>query len=362
VSRRTWRLVIASAVTVGVLAAVFAGVFPRFAHYSQAWSSIQRIPAGYLVALAVAAVANIAIGAWPLQAALPGLGYRPAFIVGQTSFAISNALPAGGAIGLGVEYDMLESYRVGAGAAAGASAISTVFNLFATLTMPVLGVLALLATGQVRWHYVLIAVIGGLAVAASVAATTAVLRSEGGARRVGRLADRYVNALTRRLRRGRTVDVAGKILDFRSDVVGVLRKRWPVVIGSTLLPQFSLWLILLLAVHALEHGVHGHFRVTWPESLAAFSFAAILSYLPVSAGGLGTVDAGLIGLLTAFGATGSQALAADVVWRVATFVPQVTTGALAFLWWRVTGRWRRAGAAGAGRRSGRTGRNVGGSG
>lgn len=365
----TWRTVIASAITIGVLAAVFAGVFPRFAHYSQAWSSIQRIPAGYLVALAVAAVANIAIGAWPLQAALPGLGYRSAFIVGQTSFAMSNALPAGGAIGLGVEYDMLESYRVGPGAAAGASAISTVFNIFATLVMPVLGVLALLATGQVRWHFALIAVVGGVAVVVSVVAMTAVLRSENGARRVGRSADRYVNAVSRRLRHGRTVDVAGKVLDFRSDVVDVMRHRWPVVIGSTLLPQFSLWLILLLAVHALEHGVHGGFRVSWPESLAAFSFAAILSYLPVSAGGLGTVDAGLTGLLTAFGATGSQALAADVVWRAATFVPQVVTGALTFLWWRVSGRTRRAAVGGGGRppgggRSGgrRPGGNVGGCG
>jgi uncharacterized protein (TIRG00374 family) len=349
-------------VTVGVLAAVFAGVFPRFAHYSQAWSSIQRIPAGYLLALAAAAVANIAIGAWPVQAALPGLGYRPAFMVGQTSFAISNALPAGGAIGLGVEYDMLESYRVGPGPAAGASAISTVFNLFATLTMPILGVLALLATGQVRWHYALIAVVGSVAVIVSVAAMAAILRSEAGARRVGRLADRYANAVSRRLRHGRTIDVAGKVLDFRSDVVHVLRKRWPVVIGSTLLPQISLWLILLLAVETLEHGVHGDFRVTWAESLAAFSFAAILSYVPVSAGGLGTVDAGLTGLLTAFGATGSQALAADVVWRAATFVPQVITGALTFLSWRLTGRKRRAGAVPAGRRSGGNGGNVAGSG
>jgi len=112
---------------------------------------------------------------------LPGLRYRPAFVVGQTSFAISNALPAGGAIGLGVEYDMLESYGFGAGAAGSASAISSVFNVFATLVMPVVGVLALLFTGQVRWHYLLIAAVGVLVVGAALAATAVTLHSEDGA-------------------------------------------------------------------------------------------------------------------------------------------------------------------------------------
>jgi putative heme transporter len=339
--RRRWRAVALSAVTVGVLVAVFAGVFPRFAHYSQAWSSIRGIPAEYLIALAVAAIVNIAVGAWPLQAALPGLGYRRAFVVGQTSYAMSNALPAGGAVGLGVEYDMLESYGFGTGAAAGASAISTVFNVYATLVMPVLGVLALLFTGQLRWHYVLIAIVGTAAVGVSGTAMAAILRSEGGARRVGRRLDRCLTPVTRRLLRGRTVNLSGKVLDFRSDVVEVMKARWPAVIGSTLLPQLTLWSILLVALRGLEHGAHGHSGVTWAESLAALSFAMVVSFIPVTAGGLGTVDATLTGLLSAFGATGSQALAVDVVWRAASFIPQVLTGALTFLWWRATARQRR---------------------
>ncbi|WP_176731681.1 lysylphosphatidylglycerol synthase transmembrane domain-containing protein [Micromonospora rhizosphaerae] len=316
--------------------AVFVGVFPRFANYSQAWSSIQRMPTVYLVALVAAAVVNIAVAAWPLQAALPGLRYGPAFVVGQTSFAFSNAVPAGGVIGLGVEYDMLGSYRFGTGAAASATAISTVFNVFATLVMPVVGVLALLISGEVRWHFLLIAVVGVCGVGIAVAAFAAILHSEGGARRVGRTADRLVNAPAQRLLHGRTVNLTGKVLDFRAAVVEVMKTRWPAVVGSTLIPQLTSWSILFLTQRGLEKGDHVSFGVTWPESLAAYSFAVIVSFIPVTTGGLGTVDAGLTGLLTAFGATGSQALAADLVWRAGTFVPQVLTGALMFLWWRVT--------------------------
>jgi putative heme transporter len=243
---RPWRRVVAVAVTLGVLLAVFAGVFPRFAHYSQGWSSIQRIPAAFVIAIVAAAVVNIAVSAWPLQAALPGLGYRSAFVVGQTSYAMSNALPGGGAVALGVKYDMLGSYGFGTAAAAGATAISAVFNILATLAMPVLSVLALLLYGQLHWQYVLIAIVGSAVVGLSGAAMAAVLRSEDGARRVGRRLDRYLNPLVRRLRRGRGVDVSGKVLDFRSHVVGVMRARWPAVVGSTLLPLFTSWSVLLL--------------------------------------------------------------------------------------------------------------------
>jgi uncharacterized protein (TIRG00374 family) len=261
-------------------------------------------------------------------------------------------VPGGGAVGLGVEYDMLESYGFGAGEAASASVISSVFNVFATLVMPVVGVLALLVTGEAGWRYVLIAVVGSLVVGAALAAMAVIFRSEDGAHRVGRTADRYVNAVARRLFRGRTVDITGKVLDFRADVVDVMRTRWPAVIGSTLLPQFTSWSILFVALRGLEHDAPAGSAVTWPESLAAFSFAVVVSFIPVTAGGLGTVDASLTGLLTAFGATGSQALAVDIVWRAATVVPQVLTGALTFLWWRVTAGRRRRAAAGTARRTG----------
>jgi uncharacterized membrane protein YbhN (UPF0104 family) len=87
--------VVSTAVTVAVLVVVFAGIFPKVADYSQAWSSIQQMPTAYVVALVMATVVNLAVYVWPLQAALPGLGYGPGFVVRQTSFAISNAVPSG---------------------------------------------------------------------------------------------------------------------------------------------------------------------------------------------------------------------------------------------------------------------------
>jgi uncharacterized protein (TIRG00374 family) len=235
---------------------------------------------------------------------------------------------------------MLDSYGFGAGAAASAIAIVSVFNVFATLVMPVLGALALLTSGVVEGTYLLIAAIGILAIGIAVVAFTVVLRSERGARTVGRWADRLVNPLVRRLAHGRSVDLTGTILDFRSSVVDVMQTRWVQVTLSTLLLQFTSWAILVLALRGLQAGAGGP-AVTWTEALAAFSFARVASFIPITPGGLGTVDAALAALLTGFGATSSQALAADLVWRAASYAPQVLLGALTFLWWRVSAAHRR---------------------
>jgi len=274
-------VVVSTAVTVAVLVVVLAGVLPEVAGYSEAWSSIRQLPAGYLVALVVATAVNLAVYVWPLQAALPGLGYGPGFVVRQTSFAISNTVPAGGAVGLGVQYGMLDGYGFGAGAAAGAIAIVSVLNVLATLVMPVLGVVALLAGGAVEGTSVLLAAVGVLATGVAVAAFAVVLGSEHGARTVGGWADRLARPLARRLVHGRPLGLTGKLLDFRASVVGVMRARWAQVTVSTLLLQLTSWAVLVLALRGLEAGT-GQVTVTWAEALAAFSFARIATFIPVT--------------------------------------------------------------------------------
>jgi uncharacterized membrane protein YbhN (UPF0104 family) len=47
------------------------------------------------------------------------------------------------------------------------------------------------------------------------------------------------------------------------------------------------------------------------------------------------VDAALVALLSAFGMDKNLALAADLLWRAATFIPQIVIGIITFLIWRV---------------------------
>ena len=186
------RQIIATVLTLGVLVLVFAVVFPQFANYQEAWDALQDMSTGWIITLIVATVVVIVIYAFPFQAALPGLTYWPAFKTRQTSFMISNTIPAGGAIGLGVQYGMLNSYGFGPAPATATIGITSVWNTFITLTLPVLALLGLAIIGEINPTAALVTLIGVVAVAIGIGVFALILRSEDAARRLGRWADKAI--------------------------------------------------------------------------------------------------------------------------------------------------------------------------
>jgi uncharacterized protein (TIRG00374 family) len=74
--------------------------------------------------------------------------------------------------------------------------------------------------------------------------------------------------------------------------------------------------------------------VTFVEALVAYAFGRLASFIPVTPGGLGTVDAAITAILVALGAANIDALAAVRVWRALTYFPQVFIGIGTFLFWR----------------------------
>ena len=55
--------------------------------------------------------------------------------------------------------------------------------------------------------------------------------------------------------------------------------------------------------------------------------------VPITPGGLGTVDALMISLLQSVGVSAGDATAADLVWRMASYVPQIVVGIIALITW-----------------------------
>ena len=211
--------VIAGVLTLAVLIFVFFGVFPKFANYSDAWSAMQKMSFGSLVALVAVTVINIGVYVLPYQASLPGISYGNAFVVRQTSFMISNVVPAGGAFGLGVQYAMLSGYGYGPAPTSTAIAATTLWNLLVTLALPVIGVILLLFEGGAQSHEVIGAVVGLVAVVVIVALLVVVLRSEGAARRLGGWGD----AVLKRFHKGAEPDAATKgIMHFRDTTKDVV--------------------------------------------------------------------------------------------------------------------------------------------
>ncbi|GMQ93323.1 MAG: hypothetical protein BMS9Abin12_0800 [Acidimicrobiia bacterium] len=324
--------IIASILTLGILVLVFAVVLPQFGDYGEAWKAIQNMDPWQLALIGLATVGVIIVYVLPFQAALPGLKFKPAFLTRQTSFMISNVVPAGGAFGLAVQYGMLSSYGYGAAPVTATIGITSVWNTLVTLSLPVIGLIALIASGQSTGEATTVTLIAAAVVIGMIVVFALILRSEDLARKFGRWANRLIQWGARLLRRDVDFDGEGVVVEFRSSIVDVVVDRWILITLANVGQQLAQFSILYLAVVALQGGFNG--PVSLLEAFAAFAFGRLATFIPVPPGGLGTTDAIITGMLTGFGLPANDALAASLIWRAATYFPQVFIGAGALLVWR----------------------------
>jgi uncharacterized protein (TIRG00374 family) len=324
--------IIATIITLAVLVIVFAVVLPQFGDYDAAWEAIQNMETWQLGLIVLATIGLIFIYVLPYPAALPGLKYKPAFYTRQTSFMISNTIPGGGAWGLAVQYGMLSSYGVGPAPATATIGITSVWNTIVTLTLPVVGLVALSLTGQSNPDFVTVTLIATAAVVIMIGGFALILKSEEFARKIGRWGNKVIHWGDGKTERDLDFDAEVAIVDFRSAIVDVVAERWFLITLANVGQQLAQFSILYLAVVALQGGFDG--PVTLFEAFAAFAFGRLATFIPVPPGGLGTTDAIINAMLVSFGMPNNDALAATLVWRAATYFPQVIIGVITMLLWR----------------------------
>ena len=324
--------IIATILTLGILILVFVVILPKFGDYGEAWTAIQNMEAWELGLILLATIAMILIYALPFPAALPGLKYKPAFLTRQTSFMISNIIPAGGAFGLAVQYGMLMSYGYAPAPVTSTIGVTSVWNTFVTLSLPVFALVFLMLTGQSNDQAVTVTLIAAAAVIAMIVVFTLMLRSETFSRKLGQWTDKIVQWGAGLVHKEVDIDAVDAILDFRTSIVQVVRDRWGLITLANVGQQLAQFSILYLAVVALQGGFNG--PISLLEAFAAFAFGRLATFIPIPPGGLGTTDAIITAMLTSFGMTNSDALAATMIWRAMTYFPQVIIGAITLLVWR----------------------------
>ena len=323
------KTIVGGIITVIVLALVFGIVLPQFGDYDQAWAAIKAMSTLALVILLLMTIFNVIAYVWPYQAALPELAYKPAFLIRQTSFMISNVIPMGGAFGIAVQYAMLSFYRIGPGEATAGIGIVSAWNTFVTLSLPIFAAVGLVVIGQAQGMAFLVALIGLIAIAVVVVLVAAILKSPNTARKVGEWGDRAVTWSYGLFKKEPSFSVVDEVLKFRSSTVDVVSQGWLRITATSYLQQFMQFLILWAAIFAIQGAENA--PVTFLEAFAAFAFGRLTTFIPLPPGGLGTTDAAITGILVGFGAVSNDALAAVMVWRALTYFPQVIIGIGTFL-------------------------------
>ncbi len=334
------RSIIGGVIAVAFLVVVFARVIPQVGDYQGAFDALGQLGALDVAALIGALLAYLAVYGLPYLVATPGIRYLQSQIVNNSRFTIGNGIPGGGALGLAVGYAQLTFYGATPTAATAAIGATGVWASFVTLSLPITGVAAFAAAGQDVSSFVLPALIGLAVLGAVVVAFALILRSEHNAVRIGAFAERVVGAVVRRFRPHTAVNISASVLHLRHDIVGLVGRRWLAITAAAFSVSLGQFLILAVALSVVS--TSSEYALLAAYGCWAVSQLGIL--IPATPGGLGTVDAALIALLTTIGVSDGDATAAALLWRATYYFPQIALGLVCIVAWRIQVRRARPAA------------------
>jgi putative heme transporter len=309
----------------------FAFVLPRIADYRDVWAVIKTLSWEWALALAGATILNIVTFAPPWMVALPGLGFRQALAMTQASTALTYVVPGGAAVGIAGSFGLLRSWGFSSAAVGGAVTLTGIWNQFANFSFPIVALFLLTVSGQPGGLLVTAAFVGVAALGVAVAGLVLALWSAKLAHDLGDAASSGASWARAKFRRGPVGPWGDAFARFRGDTVGLLRRRWHVLTLTTVVGQLTVFLVLVLCLRAFEVPTA---QVTLIEAFAGWSLARLLTIVPLTPGGLGTVELGLTAALVGFGGANAPVVAAVLVYRFLTVVPTLCLGLLAVATWR----------------------------
>ena len=334
------RRIIEISISVLAIIVIFVFVIPQVSgsEYGEVWGEVSKLSGWQVAALVIAALVQIISYGWVLMSVLPGLKFSQGVVVNQASTAVSNVVPFGGAIGIAISYAMLVSWNFSVAAITLSIVVSGFWNIFVKLGLPVIALALLAFEGDLQGGFIIVAAIGVGVLVGAILVFTLVLKSDALARSIGRAGQACVSFFARLVKRPAARGWDTKAVEFRNQSIDLVSANWLKLTASTILFYVLLYVVLLLCLRFL--GIPDS-EISWIVVFGAFAFSRLLSALPITPGGLGFVEAGTIGLLTA-GFDGSTAAVAGAVllWRALTFFLPVPLGALSYMVWALKRGWR----------------------
>lgn len=307
------RLVHAAGVVAGVATLVL--VLPRVsgAPWGAVAATLEGIPLWAVTALLVLWLAGLVAHTLTLTAALPGLGVRRALLLSLTGSAVANVLPLGGAAGVTLNYRMTQRWGFSAAGFASYTVVTNLWNVLAKLMLPVV-LLPLVLSGLPTPPGLTRAIEIAVAALPVVAALSLVLLCFPGIAAL--LGERAARA--------------------RGAAAAVVGSAWGRLSLGIVLYTALLFVLLATCLHFTGASV------ALSVVLLAFCAERLATLVPITPGGLGVVEVGLVGaLMLAPGAAAAGVAGGVLLYRALTFGLEIPVGGvlLAGWVWR-TGGWR----------------------
>ncbi|MEU4560032.1 lysylphosphatidylglycerol synthase transmembrane domain-containing protein [Actinoplanes sp. NPDC023936] len=281
------RLIVAAVLAVAVIV-LLRREFPEPASLVAAWRTAET---WWLVPALLAATASQVAFAGQQRSLLLAFGARlrrrDAVALTYSRSALSMVLPAGAVVSAAYAY---RHYRRHGATSAAAATVTVLSGAVSVVALALLYAAGALATG-LWWASALLALV--LAVAVLLF------------RRASAPTFRFRWARLRRL-----ADGAGEAID-KAHLVRV--KSWLITLGFAV-ANWALDLACLLAVARAFHLTVGWEKIAW-----AYLTAQLVRQIPVTPGGIGLIEAGLLAGLVTAGSPGSAAVAVVLGYRLLSF-------------------------------------------
>jgi uncharacterized protein (TIRG00374 family) len=301
-------------------------LWPSVGEVFNQWRSLTRLrPEWVAIALGVEALSFVSV--WELQRiALQTKRWFPVATSQLAGNAFGRVIPGGVAAAGALQYRML--VRAGIPGARIASSLAAVSALLfgAVLALPLLSLPAILGGTPVA---------SGLANAAYLGAAVFVLMLAGGAAvfvwdrplaLVGHWVERALNITLRRRRP--VAGLADRLLEERDTLRSAFGRRWEGAVLAAAGKSIFDYLALVACLRAV--GAEPDPSLV----LLAYVAGALLAMLPFTPGGLGFVEAGLVGMLVLAGVGATAAAVATLAYRLVSFWLPIPVGGAGYALFR----------------------------
>jgi putative heme transporter len=324
-------------VSLVLLAFIFWFVFRQFADFSSVLAVLRTLTLTESAILAAIAVWNLMTYWIVVVITTPGLTMPQAAVLTQSTTAVANTVPAGGAVAVGLTYSMMSSWGFSKSRTTLSVVVTGIWNNFLKLGLPIVALAIVLLQGQAGGGRMIAAVAGLAGLVGAIVVFALILRSEDFARKTGLVTQRWATALLRIIHRGPAKGWDIAVSTWRSRVIGLVRYRWLTLTLAVVVSHLSLYAVLVVCLRAM--GVSEE-EVGWAQILLVFAFARLVTAIPLTPGGVGVIELALIAGITSAGGEAANVVAGVLLYRLLTYVLPIVVGAGTYVFWRRNRSWR----------------------
>ena len=274
---------------VTVLFVVFFIILPRYVDYQEVLEAFQSLTLPQVVLMTVLGAIAWFVSGLLFFALIPGLSA----IRGATSYLILSGIGSSVPFGpwnMGVVWVVVRGWGIPNQPATSGIALYGVINILSRLSLPLLALIFLAATGQLGGEggtATVIAVISAVIFVVATGLIIAIVRSNRIADWLGRTAERMVSWVLRRLGRQGSPDVSGAIHRFRDQLGEVIRRRGLLALVVSILAQVVWSIVLIVALRVV--GVPEK-ALSPAEVFAVYALVSVITIIPISPGGAGVPE------------------------------------------------------------------------